>query len=136
MKNSTTNPNNMNEHIESLQIDLNSIKEFLTTSAYNQPDTYNTINNVNPLHSNVTPQNNDNNNNIKFFVHFQQLFSPNNSIILDQIDNEPGYFEAPMNNSINNDLHNRDTYIQNHLSDSMISQTQEQNNNNGKVIGK
>ncbi len=37
----------MSEHIESLQIDLNSIKEFLTNSTFNQPDTYNTINSVN-----------------------------------------------------------------------------------------
>jgi hypothetical protein len=36
----------MNEHIESLQIDLNSIKEYLTSSSFsNQLDNY-TINNV------------------------------------------------------------------------------------------
>ena len=36
----------MNDHIESLQIDLNSIKEFLSNNSFNnQIDTY-TINNV------------------------------------------------------------------------------------------
>ena len=44
LKNSSSN--NMNEHIESLQIDLNSIKEYLTSSSFsNQLDNY-TINNV------------------------------------------------------------------------------------------
>jgi len=35
----------MNDHIESLQLDLNSIKEFLTNNSFSQIDTY-TINNV------------------------------------------------------------------------------------------
>ena len=35
----------MNDHVESLQLDLNSIKEFLTTSQFNQIDSF-TINNV------------------------------------------------------------------------------------------
>ncbi len=35
----------MNDHVESLQLDLNSIKEFLTSNSFNQIDSF-TINNV------------------------------------------------------------------------------------------
>lgn len=35
----------MNDHVESLQLDLNSIKEFLTQNSFNTIDPY-TINNV------------------------------------------------------------------------------------------
>lgn len=35
----------MNDHVESLQIDLNSIKEFLSNQSFNQVDAY-TLNNV------------------------------------------------------------------------------------------
>jgi hypothetical protein len=36
----------MNDHVESLQLDLNSIKDFLTSTSFNSIDSY-TINNVN-----------------------------------------------------------------------------------------
>jgi hypothetical protein len=50
IKNSTSTSTQMNEHVESLQIDLNSIKEFfeknIANNTFNQFDSY-AINNVN-----------------------------------------------------------------------------------------
>ena len=50
IKNSTSTSTQMNEHVESLQIDLNSIKEFfeknIANNTFNQFDSY-ALNNVN-----------------------------------------------------------------------------------------
>lgn len=74
--NSTKSSTEMNDQIESLQIDLNSIKDFLTSNVYNQQDTYSTIN---------------------------QLFS-NNSIGLDQIEQGQIYIDAPTDISIQDQI--------------------------------
>lgn len=113
--NNNSSSTQMNDHIESLQIDLNSIKDFLTNNSYpNQSDTYNTIN---------------------------SLFSPNNpnnnsTTILDQIDNDQFNIEAATHHHRSPE---NNTFIQNEIVNSMISpesvNSRNQNTNN-KIIGK
>jgi hypothetical protein len=64
----------MNDHVESLQLDLNSIKEFLTSNSFNQIDSF-TINNVSfkNFFSKIENQNETKLDN--FHSYFHQLYS-------------------------------------------------------------
>ena len=83
----------MNDHIESLQIDLNTIKDFLTTNSFNQIDPY-TINNVSYKEICFLTY-------TKFLIKlikFLKIFSP---MVLEQIDNEPYFITNSTSNSNN-----------------------------------
>lgn len=128
LKNSSGNQ--MNDHIESLQIDLNSIKEYLTNSSFSQIDPY-TINN---LFSPIVLDQMDNEN---YFLDGPPQIPTNLPLLNSQMSSSlQSSLHTPTVNTANIiiPLGNTPSNNNNNTSNTNISQTTS-SNSNGKIIG-